>query len=317
MSQAPDRAIVRSCCLVTLLAALQLPDDSLAAPPPSRDALYEALIARSGERLADAHIAYGSAPQQFGELWLPAGKAKAPVIILVHGGCWLTQLPGVEFLHQMAGALRDKGYAVWSLEYRRLGEEGGGYPGTFLDVAHGADHVRQLAQQYPLDLSRVIAVGHSVGGTMAFWLAGRHNLPRTSPLFSADPLRVDAVVNVAGPADLEQFAAHFPVVCMPGTLETFYAKAERNSAVPFADTSPAALLPLGARQVLAYGIYDPGVPPYLGKQYLDTARAKGEEIRLITVPDAGHFDLIAPWTPAWPVLAKAIDELSKTAVSTH
>jgi pimeloyl-ACP methyl ester carboxylesterase len=104
---------------------------------------------------------------------------------------------------------------------------------------------------------------------------------------------------------------------MPGTLETFYAKAERNSAVPFADTSPAALLPLGARQVLAYGIYDPAVPPYLGKQYLDTARAKGEEVRLITVPDAGHFDLIAPWTPAWPVLAGVIDELSKSTVSTH
>jgi acetyl esterase/lipase len=309
MSQVTAKTIARIGCLVALLAA-PLPQ-ALAAPPPSRDELYDALIARSGEQSADARIAYGSAPQQFGELWLPAGTGKAPVIVLVHGGCWLKQLPGLEFLHQMAGALREKGYAVWSIEYRRLGEDGGGYPGTFLDVAHGADHVRQLAQQYPLDLARVIAVGHSVGGSMAMWLAGRHNLSRASPLFSADPLHVDAVVNVAGPADLEQFAPHSPAVCMPGMLETFFAKAERSSEVPFADTSPAALLPLGARQVLAYGIYDPAVPPYLGKQYLDTARAKGEAVRLINVPDAGHFDLIAPWTPAWPVVADAIDELTK------
>ena len=82
---------------------------------------------------------YGDRAEQFGELWLPAGKTKAPVIILVHGGCWLKQLPGVEFLHQMAAALRERGYAVWSIEYRRLGEDGGGYPGTFLDVANGAD----------------------------------------------------------------------------------------------------------------------------------------------------------------------------------
>jgi len=282
---------------------------SIAAPVPTRYALFDEILARDAPK-ADAHIAYGPAPQQFGELWLPSAKGPAPVIILVHGGCWLKMLPGLECLRHMARALSQQGYAVWNVEYRRLGEEGGGYPGTLLDVAHAADHVRDLAGQYPLDLSRVIAVGHSAGGTMALWLAGRRNLSRTSPLYSADPIRIDAVVNVAGPSDLEQFAPHSPGICMPGTLETFVGKASRGNEDVYADTSPASLLPLRIPQVLVYGIYDPAAPPYLGKQYLDTAHAKGDDVRLITIPDAGHFEMVAPWTPAWKVVADVVDQLA-------
>jgi acetyl esterase/lipase len=124
------------------------------------------------------------------------------VVLMVHGGCWRADLPGPELLAWQAEALRRQGLAVWSIRYRRLGHEGGGYPGTFQDVARGADHLRELARDQPLDLSRVLATGHSAGGHLALWLAARKQLPATSALGVKDPLAVHAVVPLAGVGDL-------------------------------------------------------------------------------------------------------------------
>ncbi|MEM9822266.1 MAG: alpha/beta hydrolase, partial [Bacteroidota bacterium] len=114
---------------------------------------------------ADHRITYGEDPSQFGDLFLPPSKTAAPVVLLIHGGCWRAKY-GLEPMGQIARALADNGAAVWSLEYRRLGN-GGGWPHTFLDVAHGADHLRELAPKYNLDLNNVVVAGHSAGGHLA------------------------------------------------------------------------------------------------------------------------------------------------------
>lgn len=157
-----------------------------------------------------ATVAYGDAPEQFGRLRLPAGPGPHPVVLFIHGGCWLSQY---DLAHAAAAeqALADAGYAVWSLEYRRVGNPGGGWPGTFQDIARGADHLRALARAHPLDLSRVIAAGHSAGGYFALWLAARGKLPPASPLFAANPLPVRGVLALAPAPDLE--GLHAAGVC--------------------------------------------------------------------------------------------------------
>jgi acetyl esterase/lipase len=137
---------------------------------------------------ADHRISYGPDPLHFGELRLPPGRGPHPVVIVVHGGCWFAEYD-LHHLAAFSAALTKLGAATWSLEYRRIGNGGGAWPGTFQDVARGADYVRELAKKYPLDLKRVVIVGHSAGGQLALWLAARHRLPKESALYTPDPLR--------------------------------------------------------------------------------------------------------------------------------
>src|SRR5215470_13314808 len=128
---------------------------------------------------ADHRIAYGPNEFQFGELRLPKGEGRSPVAIVIHGGCWMSEY-GLSYMGHLSAALTEAGVATWSVEYRRIGNKGGGWPGTFEDVSRAADHLRTLAKTYPLDLSRVIATGHSAGGHLALWLAARKLLPKDS-----------------------------------------------------------------------------------------------------------------------------------------
>jgi acetyl esterase/lipase len=149
---------------------------------------------------ADHRLAYGQAVDQFGDLYLPSTPGPHPVAVLLHGGCWQAKYD-LQPLGNLCHALRAGGLAVWSLEYRRLGA-GGGWPTTFQDVAAGSDFLRNLAPRFALDLSRVVAVGHSAGGHLALWLAGRHCLPPDSLLFGERPLQLAGVVALAGIPDL-------------------------------------------------------------------------------------------------------------------
>jgi acetyl esterase/lipase len=150
----------------------------------------------------DQRIQYGSAPQQFGNLRLPKGKGLHPVVIFIHGGCWLSAYD-IAHAGSIEQALADSGYAVWSIEYRRVGDEGGGWPGTFLDIAHGADYVREIAQKYSLDLNHIVASGHSAGGEFALWLAARNKIQSSSDVYVANPVKVHGVVALAPAPDLE------------------------------------------------------------------------------------------------------------------
>src|SRR5438132_9320670 len=118
-------------------------------------------------------IAYGPDRFQFGDLRLPSGSGPRPVAIVIHGGFWREKYD-LEYIVPVCEALTAAGVVTWNLEYRRIGNAGGGWPGTFEDVAAGADHLHSLAHEFNLDLNRVIAIGHSAGGHLAFWLASRN-----------------------------------------------------------------------------------------------------------------------------------------------
>src|SRR5215207_4271510 len=107
---------------------------------------------------ADLRVPYGCDEAQFGELWLPEGGGPHPVVVLLHGGYWRARY-GLEYFSHAAAALRDERLAVWNVEYRRLGDPGGGWPGTFQDVGRALDALRGLAGRFPLDLGRVVRSG--------------------------------------------------------------------------------------------------------------------------------------------------------------
>jgi acetyl esterase/lipase len=272
-----------------------------AAPAPKLESFSE-LLAKPRQQ-ADARIAYGRDPNQFGELWLPAGKGPFPVVVLIHGGCWQAALPGTILMDYMAADLRTKGVAVWNLEYRRLGQAGGGYPGTFLDVAAGVDKLRTFAKARNLDLSRVVVAGHSAGGHLTAWTAGRARLSRTSPLYVTKPLPIRAAVSIDGINDLKAYRAKGPGRCgEPATVDELLKAAPQRS--PYADTSPRELLPTSVAQVVISGALDPIVPVKLARDYAVVAKRSGTRTELVVYPGAGHFEPIDPATPA----GRAVDE---------
>src|SRR5581483_11524164 len=150
---------------------------------------------------SDLRLNYDSLPLQFGDLRLPTTPPPHPLAILVHGGFWRARYD-LEHLGHLAAALTAEGIATWSIEYRRIGDKGGGRPGMFHDVAAGADHARVLAPVYGLDLNRVITLGHSAGGHLAFWLAGRSRIPSADPLHNATPLALCGAIALGGVVDL-------------------------------------------------------------------------------------------------------------------
>ena len=135
----------------------------------------------------DAVVHYGDDPAQFAELRLPAGDGPHPVVVVVHGGCWLGEYD-LGTTSGVADALRRAGCATWHVEYRRLGMAGGGWPGTFIDVGAGIDALREASGAHRLDLARVVVTGHSAGGHLATWAAARHRVPRDSDVWTPDPL---------------------------------------------------------------------------------------------------------------------------------
>lgn len=246
---------------------------------------------------ADVRLPYGPLPDQFADLYLPAGPGPHPVIVLIHGGCWRDRFD-LAPLGPFAAALRDAGYAVYSLEYRRL-DASGGWPMTFVDVGLGADALRTVAPHYNLDPTQVVAMGHSAGGHLALWLAARPGLPANSSVAAADPLRLRAVVGLAALGDLATAAAQ--ELCGGAVPELVGGRAER-----YAEASPAARLPLGTPHIHLVGSADPIVPaPYVAA-FTEAAAAAGDTVALTTIADAGHFELTTPGSRAWPEVLAAL-----------
>ena len=128
----------------------------------------------------DHRVHYGKDSSQYGELRLPKGKGPHPVVVLIHGGCFKAAYATPRDLAPMGDALKVDGIATWNIEYRRLGQPGGGWPGTYLDAGHAVDELRGLAGRHSLDLGRVVLLGHSAGGHLAMWAAARPRVPRAA-----------------------------------------------------------------------------------------------------------------------------------------
>ncbi|MEO5494755.1 MAG: alpha/beta hydrolase [Sphingomonas sp.] len=238
-------------------------------------------------------IAYGPDDYQKVDIWLPAGSGPFPVVLMVHGGCWTTSIADRSLMDWAADDLRKAGYAVWNIDYRGVDRPGGGYPGTFLDAAAAADLLRDNAAKYRLDVSRVVAVGHSAGGHLALWLAARPKLPTDSPLRTPNPLPIAHVISLGGLPDLEQTAASPDNGCGTDVVERLVGT---GRADVYRDTSVPRLFPLGVPQDLVNGREDSIIPYRLATDYV--AKSKGAAT-LHAVPDTGHVELIAPSSPAW------------------
>ncbi len=292
----------------TILAVVLL---GAIADARARDLEFTDLLARP-RPAASERIQYGAAPSEFADLWLPPGAGPRRVVVLIHGGCWRANLPGVDLTAYAAEDLRQHGFAVWNIEYRRLGEDGGGYPGSYQDVATAVDWLRKLPKSDRLDLRHVIAVGHSSGGHLALWTAARPRLPKSSPLYASNPLPIEGVVSLAGIGDLDAYRRNGPQACGgPGVVEAVAGLAARGPFDVFTDTSPVMLLPLGVPQAIVSGARDPIVPPAFGKAYAARAAAAGDRVEEVTLPDAAHFELIDPQSPAFATVRALIERMQK------
>ena len=247
-------------------------------------------------------LQYGSEPLQFGELRLPSGEGPHAVAIVIHGGFWRAAYD-LEHINGACEALTRAGVATWNLEYRRIGNPGGGWSGTLQDVAQGADHLRILATGYQLDLWRVAAVGHSAGGHLALWLAARRRLPSGSALYSRDPLGLRGAVSLAGVADLRRA---WDLRLSSGVVSAFLGGAPQEVPERYRQASPIELLPLGVPQRLIHGTNDTTVPIEIARTYVGAAVAAGDDAKLVELPGAGHFEAIDPGSQEWPIVEATV-----------
>ena len=245
------------------------------------------------------NISYGSDPLQVGDLWLPKQKGPLPVVVMIHGGCWQTDIADRSIMDWAAADLAAQGIAVWNMDYRGVDRPGGGYPGTFLDVAAAVDHLAKIAPTYGLDTGQIVATGHSAGGHLALWLAGRQKLPEGSVLRNAKSTKITAVIASGSLPDLQAAQALPGNDCgrtgVPGLVGT----PQSGRADVFADTSVPRLLPLGVRQILVNGSLDRIAPTSLAASYVAQARVAGETVEYVEIPATGHVELIAPGAAAW------------------
>jgi acetyl esterase/lipase len=242
-------------------------DDILSIPPPS----------------ADARLPYGSDPNQFGELRVPKTGGPFPVVVSIHGGYWRAKYDLTHTGHCCA-ALTAKGLATWNLEYRRVGNPGGGWPGTFEDVRSGYRFVSQIAKRYNLDASKLVVVGHSAGGQLALCLAGH------------EP-SVKRAISLAGVVDLQQaWELHLSDNAVVG----FLGGDPTHVPEHYREADPMQLKIFQATQWLIHGASDDSVPPFLSRNYTEQKKSRGENVHYLEISTAGHLDLIDPRSAAWP-----------------
>ena len=228
-------------------------------------------------------IAYGQGEFQFGELYLPEGKGPHPVAIVIHGGYWRARYDLRHIGHFCVG-LAKSGIAAWSLEYRRLGNAGGGFPGTFDDVREGARRLEKMAKERSLDLKRVVATGHSAGGHLVLWLAKQEALP------------LKGVVPLAPVSDLRRA---WELKLSSNVAEEFLGGTPVQVGERYRAASPIEMVPLGVRQRVIHGDRDDVVPVAMSRTYVAAARASGDVCTLTEPAGAGHFELIDPRAAVW------------------
>ncbi len=240
---------------------------------------------------ADARIAYGPEPLQFGDLRVPAGEGPFPLVVNIHGGYWQA-IYNLAHAGHLCADLAAHGTASWNVEYRRLGDPGGELPGPRGDGVGAVDHLPALAAAYPLDLDRIVLMGHSAGGQLAL-LAGR---------LTSVPLR--GVVSLAGVVDLHEIDR---IGDDRGLARRLLGAGPDEAPELWREASPRELLPLGFRYVLGCGTEDVHWGP--NRLTYDDALAAGDDVELLALEGAGHFEPVDPPAPEWTVVRRKLEEL--------
>lgn len=255
---------------------------------------------------------YGQDPSQWGELFLPdlpAGQRHRGVVVVIHGGYWRSQY-GAELGEPLARDLADHGMAAWNLEYRRAGN-GGGWPGTFDDILAGIDKLAALAEPHALDLSQVVALGHSAGGHLAVWAAGRDRLGRLDPAEGAqlinrnDGVRLTGVVSQSGVLNLAEAER---LGLSNGAVANLLGGPPSEFPGPYRTADPMAALPLEVPVYAVHAEDDADVPPAMSTSYVEAGRSGPVPPRLVRVP-GDHFALIDPQAEAYVTCRELVREL--------
>jgi acetyl esterase/lipase len=239
-------------------------------------------------------FAYGEDPSQFGELTLPGGTPRG-VVVVIHGGFWKAAYD-LDLGRPLATSLAEQGWAAWNLEYRRVGN-GGGLPATFDDVAAGIDLLADLAGDRGLDLSTVVTLGHSAGGHLAVWAAGRGKYDQWPPR-----VPVTAVVSQAGVLDL---VGASELGLGGGAVAALLGHPAGPGDEP---VDPLQQVPLDVPVFCVHGTDDAIVPPVQSETYVGAALGEGAEAELVEV-DGDHFVVIDPRSAAWRAQLGVLDRL--------
>lgn len=284
---------------LTILAWLLLsPAPGARAAADLTDASFEDVLAQD-VAVAGEKIAYGALPQQFGRLRVPAGKGPHPVVMLIHGGCWWADYD-LSYMEALSSALAAAGYATWNIEFRRLGDAGGGWPGTFEDVRSALEFLRKLAPRHSLDPARVGIVGHSSGGQLALWVAAGSRDARQR----SNQVTPRAVVGLAAITDLQVYRDG-PAGSCHSAVDELLGGSPAQQAARYADVSPIQRLPLGVAQFLLQGNRDAVVDPRSAADYADAARKAGDQAQRVVI-DGGHFDVVMARGRAFTALEGAL-----------
>jgi acetyl esterase/lipase len=240
---------------------------------------------------ADQRVRYGSDPLQFADIRLPAGRKPWPVVMNIHGGFWRAAYDLTHAGHLCAGMTK-AGFATYNIEYRRVGNPGGGWPGTFEDIRNAYAYLRHHARELNFDLDRIVVLGHSAGGQLAFCLAGH------------EPTLTRAV-SLAGVLDLQRA---YDLHLSNNAVVEFLHGTPTQVPEHYREASPINLK-VSARQAIITGAADNIVPPDFSRIYGAKKKAASEKVALIEIARAGHFDLIDPRTEPFKIVVQAIQTL--------
>ena len=249
---------------------------------------------------ADARIAYGSDVNQFVDLRFPPAKgSKHRLVINIHGGYWRARYDLAHAGH-LCAALTAQGLATANVEYRRVGNEGGGWPGTFSDIRMAYKFLVQSAGQYGFDPEKILVMGHSAGGQLALCLA-------------AHETSVTRVISLAGVADLGRA---YKLHLSHDAVVEFLGGSPEQVPDHYREADPMRLSIPHARQILIQGSADDDVPPDFSRDYVKTktegAGEHNEDARLVWIPGAGHDALIDPRSSAWKQVESTVLDLLET-----
>lgn len=251
---------------------------------------------------ADARLAYGSDPNQFVDLRLPPARNKHttpwPLVINIHGGYWRAKY-NLDHAGHLCAALAAMGVATANLEFRRVGNDGGGWPGTFSDVRSAYQFLLQNASRHNLDTRRVVVMGHSAGGQLALCLA-------------AHEPSVSHVISLAGVVDLKRA---YQLHLSNDAVVEFLHGTPKEVPDHYREADPMELSLPEARQWLIHGTADDVVPADFSRDYVAAKRKRAgkekEDVQLLEIADAGHFDVIDPRTPTWKRVEETVIEQTR------
>ncbi|NUT71546.1 alpha/beta hydrolase [Pseudarthrobacter sp. C4D7] len=254
---------------------------------------------------------YGPDPSQWGELFLPdlpAGGTHRGVVVVIHGGYWRSTY-GADLGEPLAKDLAGHGMAAWNLEYRRAGN-GGGWPGTFQDILAGIDTLAALAGPYSLDLGRVVALGHSAGGHLAVWAAGRDRLAglgaEACQVKNAnDGVRLTGVVSQSGVLNLAEAER---LGLSNGAVGNLLGGPSSDFPGRHRTADPMAALPLEVPVYAVHATEDADVPLAMSTTYVEASRSGPAPAQLVSVP-GDHFALIDPAAEAYVTCRELVGKL--------